>query len=153
MRRWFGVLVSQLLNEGENEKALKAAEKCLAEIPAYNVPHDDSSGSLDLARALLVNGKAQEGNEIVDAVMLSSRQYYLWYIALPDSQFRAFYSKCLLCINELYMAERMYLQLADKTEDEVARADYQQRAEAIDSDIQQLYQSFSTRCSTLGISV
>ena len=153
MRRWFGVLVSQLLNEGDNEKALKAAEKCLAEIPDYNVPHDDSSGSLDLARALLVNGKTQEGNDIVDAVMLSSRQYYLWYIALPDNQFRAFYNKCLLCINELYMAERMYLQLADKTEDEAARNAFRQRAEEIDSDIQQLYTSFLTRCNALGISV
>ena len=153
MRRWFGVLISQLLNEGDTDRALKAAEKCVQEIPGYNVPHDEGSGSLDIARALLIGGKTEDGETIMDDVIRNSRQYYDWYMSLPDGQFRVFHSKCLIAINEIYMAQRVYLQLAQGLEDPTAQSAYGQKVDDLESAIQRLYQAYMSRCSVLGISV
>ena len=153
MRRWFGVLISQLLSEGDKQRALLAAEKCMEEIPGYNVPHDESSGSLDIAKALLANGREKEGEDIVEQVMKSSRQYFTWYINLPDSQFRSQYTKCLLCLNELYDAERMYMQLADGADDEATAKAFRAKVESLESTLQQLYQAAASRCNALGIQI
>ena len=153
MRRWFGVLINQLLSEGDTQRALRAAEKCLEEIPGYNVPHDEGSGSLDIAHALLVAGKGDEGEEIMDQVISSSRQYFDWYINLPDGQFRAFTSKCLISINEIYMAQRVYMQLVQESDDDDAQVAYGQRVDELEAVIQKLYSAYVYRCNALGISV
>ena len=35
-RRWFALLIKSLVEEGKNDKALKALQKCEKEIPEYN---------------------------------------------------------------------------------------------------------------------
>ena len=48
-RRLFAQLAKQLIMEHKDKQALAVLNKCVAEIPSYNVPNNYVSGSLDLA--------------------------------------------------------------------------------------------------------
>ena len=82
-RRLFSQLGSQLLREGETEKALKLMEKAEKAIPASTVPHSWQGGSLDIARTWLALEKNKKCEEIAAHVAQTSCEYLDWYISLP----------------------------------------------------------------------
>ena len=85
-RRMFSMLASQLVKEGQNEKALKVVQKVLKEIPATTVPHNYQSGSFELARVLATLGKNKEASEIAWAVGKNVSEYCAWYLSLSNAR-------------------------------------------------------------------
>ena len=89
-RRWFALLIKSLVAEGKTDKALKALKKCEEEIPAYNVPHEAYSGSMEMAQAYMDLGKVGDAERILKALTTRSLQYVDWYMSLSDSRFRSY---------------------------------------------------------------
>jgi len=84
-RRMFSMLATQLMKEGQKDKALKVVEKALKEIPATTVPHNYQSGSLDLARVLASLGKTKPATEIATTLAKNAAEYCAWYTSLSDA--------------------------------------------------------------------
>jgi len=95
-RRLMSSLVTELINEGKTEKARKVLDKCEKEIPAFNVPHDFSSGSLDLAQGYLATKQPKKAQALVDQLWKKSSQYLKWYCALDDSRFASSQRDCMI---------------------------------------------------------
>ena len=99
-RRLLVKLATNLIAEGDTERAAKVLEKCEKEIPSYNVPHDFQSGSIDMARAYADIGNTEKAREVVAALWKNSDQSMTFYNSLPanlfptcisSSQFHMFY--------------------------------------------------------------
>ena len=99
-RRLMVKLATNLIAEGDSLKAAKVLEKCDKEIPAYNVPHDYQSGSIDMARCYAKLGNTEKAKEVLEALWKNSDQSMTFYNSLPDylfpsctsnSQFHMFY--------------------------------------------------------------
>ncbi len=96
-RMLFGRLIEALEERGEGEKALLAAEHCLAKIPARNVPHDLCS--LPLAHCLMKHGKTEAATNILQDLLSQADDYLRWAQSLPMERQRS----CLYSINrQLY---------------------------------------------------
>ena len=87
-RRLFAQLAKQLIMEHKDKQALAVLNKCLAEIPAYNVPNNYVSGSLDLAECYAILGQKAKAKELFNDVWNNSAQYMNWYLSL-DSNHKA----------------------------------------------------------------
>ena len=88
-RRIMAHLASELVSDGkqkEAEQVLRYTEKM---IPVYNVAHNYSSGSMDLARAWAALGNKKEAFTIINALWKSSAQYARWYCSLDGSRFES----------------------------------------------------------------
>ena len=97
-RRIMARLAVQLISENKNKEAtevLKYAEKML---PAYNIPHNYTSGSLDMARAWAAMGNKQEAMKLIDQLWKNSIQYATWYINLDGQQFALSEDSCYMHI-------------------------------------------------------
>ncbi len=99
-RRLMVKLATNLIDEGDNDKAAKVLEKCDKEIPSYNVPHDFQSGSIDMARCYAKLGNTKKAKEVLEALWKNSDQSMTFYNSLPpylfpsctsSSQFHMFY--------------------------------------------------------------
>ena len=77
-RRLFGQLAIHLVDEGKNDKALKALKYCEKVIPEYNVPINYMSGGLDMARAYADINKKNEAKQYVDKVLDNAKQHLSW---------------------------------------------------------------------------
>ena len=86
-RRIIAQLAVRLAAEGQEEKAIKVLNFAEKSIPSYNVPHNYSSGSFDLARAWLAVGKKKEALDIMNKLWTNSAQYAYWYNTLSGSSF------------------------------------------------------------------
>jgi hypothetical protein len=73
-------------------------DKCEQELPAYNVPHDYASGSLDIARAYSLTGQKQKAQQLVDQLWKKSQQYLLWYCSLDGYRFDGSQRDCVINI-------------------------------------------------------
>jgi hypothetical protein len=80
-RRQFGRLALSLVAEGENEKAVAAAEKGLNIVPPFKMAYDYYS--VDLGEALLKAGKKDEAIKVFDAIILNSVENLEYISALP----------------------------------------------------------------------
>ena len=69
--------------------------KCIAEIPAYNVPNNYVSGSLDLAECYAILGQKAKAKELFNDVWNNSAQYMNWYLSLDSNHFAQSMSDCL----------------------------------------------------------
>jgi hypothetical protein len=78
-------------------------------IPTYNVAHNYSSGSLDMARAWASLGKKKEALAIINQMWKNSAQYMKWFCSLEDYRFNSAKHDCLM---HFYILE----QLAGLTE-------------------------------------
>ena len=97
-RRIMARLAVQLISENKDKEAtevLKYAEKML---PAYNIPHNYTSGSLDMARAWAAMGNKQEAMKLIDQLWKNSIQYATWYINLDGQQFALSEDSCYMHI-------------------------------------------------------
>ena len=109
-RRLMSLLVTNLLEEGKTEKAKNVLDKAEKEIPAYNVPHDYQSGSLDLARGYQQTGQNKKAQELLDQLWKKSYQYMQWYCSLDGIRFANSQRDCMI---NLYIMNQM-LNLQDK---------------------------------------
>ena len=97
-RRLLSTLAISLINEGKTDQAKKVLDKCEQELPAYNVPHDYASGSLDIARAYSLTGQKQKAQQLVDQLWKKSQQYLLWYCSLDGYRFDGSQRDCMINI-------------------------------------------------------
>ena len=85
-RRIFSQLVSQLVKEGEKEKALKALDYAEKKIPAYNVPYDWANGAFQMAEAYYQLRQKEKADKIMDELANKSLEYMIWYLSMSDAQ-------------------------------------------------------------------
>ncbi|MCF2707644.1 DUF2723 domain-containing protein [Bacteroides pyogenes] len=85
-RRIFSQLVSQLVKEGEKEKALKALDYAEKKIPAYNVPYDWANGAFQMAEAYYQLEQKEKADKIMDELANKSLEYMIWYLSMSDAQ-------------------------------------------------------------------
>ena len=95
-RRIMGKLALELINEGKDKKAEKVLNYTAKQIPAYNVPHNFSSGSMDMARAWAILGNKKQATAIMDDLWKNSSQYMRWYCTLDDYRFDAAQNDCAI---------------------------------------------------------
>jgi hypothetical protein len=158
-RRWFSMLIRSLVDEGKNDKALKALEKCETEIPEYNVPHDPYSGSLDMATSYLRLGKIDKADHIIEALEKRSAEYIDWYMSLNDNRF---FTACNECYAEIVTIGNL-ISLYDSaiSEDakgypafsEAQKKSMKEKGDAMESRLQKPMSDFIARCQRLGISL
>ncbi len=151
-RRWFGVLINQLLREGNYEKALLAAEKCEKEIPSYNVPHEAETGSMDIIDAYVVNGKMDKAETILKKLEKRTREYIQWYLTLNDYRFSNSTIHCYGELTTLADISNVYSTMAEsKKISKKQQQQYEKKAESLDKVLQAYYLNFASRCEQLGI--
>ncbi len=97
-------LAIQLISENKNDSALKVLQKIEKEIPAYNVPHNFRSGSLDMAQAYALLGQKAKAEEIINDLWKTSGQYLDWYLTLDGNRFSQSQNEC---ITQLYVLQRL----------------------------------------------
>ena len=142
-RRWFAQLITNLVKEGKKEKAQKALEKCEKEIPAYNVPHDVNSSSLDIAAAFINCGKPEKAVPILDSLVKRSTEYVKWYLSLSNVYFANSVRDCQQEIVCLATIQDMYSNINSSK--------YQQKAQQMENPLQILYGAFLSKCDGAGI--
>ena len=86
-RRLFAQLALNLISEGKKDKALKALDRCMKELPAYNIPMDFMSGGADLAKAYALLGKKKEAQAIIDSVWKNAYEHATYYLSLNGNNF------------------------------------------------------------------
>ena len=86
-RRLFAQLALNLISEGKKDKALKALDRCMKELPAYNIPMDFMSGGADLAKAYALLGKKKEAQAIIDSVWKNAYEHATYYLSLSGNNF------------------------------------------------------------------
>ena len=155
-RRWFSLLIKSLMDEGKRDKALKALEKCEAEIPEYNIPHDPFSGSIEMATAYMQLGKIDKAEHIMNALKKRSEEYANWYLSLNDYNFTVVYNECyaeIITINSLLgiyddalEGKEGYKQFTDKETKTL-----QQHSKTMERTMNQVSAVFIDRCQKLGI--
>ena len=108
-RRIMAKLALELLYEGKDKKAEEVLRYTEKMIPSYNVAHNYSSGSLDMARVWASIGKKKEAIAIINKMWQNSAQYMKWFCSLEDFRFNSAKNDCLM---HFYILE----QLAGLTE-------------------------------------
>ncbi|MBQ3780427.1 MAG: DUF2723 domain-containing protein [Bacteroidaceae bacterium] len=144
-RRWFGVLIKQLLREGDKERALQAAEKCEKEMPSFNVPHDFESGSMDIVMAFVENGKLDRADKILSALDKKASQYFLYYMSQSDYYFEGAVRECYRLLTGLAGVSQTYADMAEQD------SAYQKKADETEERLERMYQPFANRCASMGI--
>ena len=107
-RRLLAQLVVNLIQEGKIEKAKAVLDKSEKEIPAYNVPHDYQSGSLDLVRGYALTGQPQKAQLLLDELWKKAGQYVMWYCSLDGMRFDISPRDCM--INLMIMQQILEVQ-------------------------------------------
>ena len=103
-RRTMAKLAVELLNEGDEKKAEKVLRYTAKQIPAYNVAHNFSSGSLDMARAWAILGNNKEALSIMNDLWKQASQYMMWYCSLDGFRFDAAQNDCAI---QLYIMQQL----------------------------------------------
>jgi hypothetical protein len=108
-RRTMSKLALELMYEGQDKKAEEVLRYTEKMIPSFNVAHNYSSGSLDMARTWASLGNKKEAMNIINKMWKNSVQYMKWFCSLEQSRFEAAKHDCLV---NFYILE----QLASLTE-------------------------------------
>ena len=111
-RRLMSLLAVNLLEEGKTDKVKAVLAKAEKEIPAYNIPHDYQSGSLDLARAYIGTDQNKKAQELIDQLWKKASQYLQWYCSLESTRFASSQRECMI---QLYIMNQL-LNLEDKVD-------------------------------------
>jgi hypothetical protein len=83
-RFMFGRLITTLLQEGKNDKALIALDRCMKVIPPTSVPNDYSS--LTLAEAYYRLGQKEKAEKITEDIAINAEKSLQWFASLTISQ-------------------------------------------------------------------
>ena len=97
-RRIMARLATQLVSEGDDKKAAEVLRYTEKVLPAYNIPHSYTSGSLDMARAWAAMGNKKEAMNLIDQLWKNSTQYVTWYVNLDSQQFALSEDSCYMHI-------------------------------------------------------
>ncbi len=108
-RRTMAKLALELMYEGKEKKAEEVLRYTEKMIPSFNVAHNYSSGSLDMARTWASLGKKKEALNIINQMWKNSVQYMKWFCSLEQYRFESAKHDCLV---NFYILE----QLASLTE-------------------------------------
>jgi hypothetical protein len=108
-RRIMAKLALELIDEGEDKKAEEVLRYTEKMIPSFNVAHNFSSGSLDMARTWASLGHKKEALNIINQMWKTSVQYMKWFCSLESYRFDAAKHDCMV---NFYILE----QLASLTE-------------------------------------
>ena len=147
-RRWFAALATNLVAEGKKDSALKVLDRCEKEIPSYNVAHNASSGSLEIAASYVKCGKPEKAAVILDAVEKRSEEYAGWYIALQPNRFRANVRDCSHELGVIYSVQKTYQELGERGGQ---YAKYGNKSKQLDKKLDELYQLFVAKCAAAGV--
>ncbi len=109
-RRMFSQLVTQLLKEGKNDKALKALDYCEKVIPNATLPHDYQSGSMTLANAYFQLGKKEQAEAIVEVLGKKSAEHAAWVMSLDETHFQQNFDECQYHISLLNEVARVLVE-------------------------------------------
>ena len=115
-RRIMARLAVQLVSEGKDKEAAEVLRYTEKVLPAYNVPHNYSSGSLDMARAWAAMGNQQEAMKLINQLWKNSAQYVAWYCNLNNMQFSLSEDNCYM---HIYILNQL-LQLGSTIDEEWA---------------------------------
>ena len=115
-RRIMAKLALELINEGENKKAEEVLRYTTKQIPSYNVAHNFSSGSLDMARAWVTLGNNKEALNIMNDMWKTSSQYMKWYCTLNGYHFESSSNDCAV---QMYIMQQL-ITLADSFDEKWA---------------------------------
>ena len=88
-RRIMAKLALELINEGKDKEAREVLEFTAKKLPTYNIPHNYSSGSLDMARAWAALGDKQKAMDIIKPMWTNSAQYMHYYTSLDGVRFKS----------------------------------------------------------------
>ena len=114
-RRTMAKLALELLNEGKDKKATEVLKYTEKMIPTCNVPHNYSSGSLDMARAWTTLGQKKQAQTIINDLWKNSVQYMKWYCSLTDFRFESSKQDCLYILQQVNaLTQIIDPKLADK---------------------------------------
>ena len=148
-RRWFANLITNLVKEGKLDKAKKALAKCTEEIPAYNVPHDVGSASLEIVNAYIACGQYDKALPILEQIEKRSKEYVAWYLSLSNAYFANSSRDCHQDIYALAMIQDVYNDLANA--DTKAKAKYMKKSQSLDNYLQSTYSAFTQKCDAAGV--
>ena len=115
-RRIMAKLALELINEGEDKKAEEVLRYTTKQVPAYNVPNNYSSGSLDMARAWVMLGNHKEALKIMNEMWKNSSQYMRWYCSLNGYYFDSSANDCAI---QIYIMQQL-ITLADSFDEKWA---------------------------------
>ena len=135
-RRLFSFLATELINKGENDKALKVLDYCEKVIPPTTIPHDSQSYSTEIGRAYMKLGKVDKAKEILTFVADKHIEYLNWYYSLNWKRFTALGDECR---NNLFWLQQIVLVLKDGGEA------YKDLAAKYTKDFETLYQQLVQR--------
>ena len=108
-RRIMAKLALELIDEGEDKKAEEVLRYTSKQIPSYNVRHNYTSGSMDIARAWVSLGNKKEALSVMDDLWKNSTQYMRWYCSLDGYHFQSSENDCTI---QLYIMQQL-IALAD----------------------------------------
>ena len=103
-RRIMAKLATELITEGEDKKAEEVLRYTAKQIPSYNVAHNYTSGSMDMARAWAALGNKKEALCIMDDLWKNAAQYMRWYCSLDSYRFEAAQNECAV---QLYIMQQL----------------------------------------------
>ncbi len=95
-RRTMARLAIELLSENKEKKAEEVLKYTTKMIPTYNVPHNYSSGSMDMAKGWAMLGQKKQSLEILNSLWKNSVQYIKWYCSLSGFRFDSAKQDCLM---------------------------------------------------------
>ncbi|MBR1687100.1 MAG: DUF2723 domain-containing protein [Prevotella sp.] len=116
-RRIMTQLAMNLINEEKNKEAAKVLAYTDKMLPAYNVPIDYASGSLDEARVYTYLGQKQKAKELLNALWTKSAQYMRYYCSFTGSTFAGYQQDCMM---HLYILQQVEAA-AEELDEEWAR--------------------------------
>ncbi|MDE6688947.1 MAG: hypothetical protein K2J86_03555, partial [Prevotella sp.] len=128
-RRLLVSLANNLIAEGDSVRAAEVLEKCEKEIPAYSVPHDYGSGSIDLARAYALIGNTEKALEVTAALWKSSDQSMTFYNSLSNRLFPGCVRNCQV---QMFYIMRHLIDIASMCDIDVAKQYDSKLAEHLD---------------------
>lgn len=141
-RRLFILLANQLIEEGKNDKALKALTYCEKVIPSTTVPHDFLySQSGDMAKCFIKLGAYEQAKPILKQMADNSVEYITWYLSFNQSRF---VNSAEDCLRHLYILDEIC-----KTMNLLPKTDKSNMAKVYTSKLNQLTQIFEQRAGKL----
>ena len=128
-RRMFVQLSSQLIKEGQTDKALKALDYCEEMIPCETVAHDYiMGGSKEMADNYVTLGQPEKAIRIYDYMANNAVEYVTWYISMDDYKFASVYDGCMRNLYILDEINRSLGKLKDaKTGEQIELAKHYEK--------------------------
>lgn len=128
-RRLLVSLANNLIAEGDSVRAAEVLEKCEKEIPAYSVPHDYGSGSIEMARAYALIGNTEKALEVSAALWKNSDQSMTFYNSLSNRLFPSCVRNCQV---QMFYVMRHLIDIASMCDIDVAKQYDSKLAEHLD---------------------